>query len=154
MTKITISDVRCAEYSIDMEIHANSNRIWRALFAEINHWWLPDFHMLGTESVVSFEPRAGGLLLEKNGDRELAWYTVVAIDPQQSVTAAGYCTGEYGGPSTSLLTIRLKPNGEQTLLTIKDELIGKGDVSQANSLLDGWTQLFTDGLKRWVESDS
>lgn len=145
------ADARCAQYELSISIQASRPRVWRGLTDQLGSWWLPDFHMLGPDSLVTLEPRAGGRLYEQKGARELLWYTVLAISPEESLDLAGYCTADYGGPSTTMLSIRLVGEKAGTRLTIRDSLFGHVTDGQVESLSSGWTQLFTAGLKSFLE---
>ena len=74
-------ELRGAQYELSISIDAPRQRVWRALTDQLGSWWLPDFHMLGEDSIVSLELQAGGRLYEQNGDQELLWYTVLAVAP-------------------------------------------------------------------------
>lgn len=49
------SEVRCAQYEFSIVIEASRARVWRGLTDQLGTWWLPDFHMLGTDSLVTLE---------------------------------------------------------------------------------------------------
>ncbi len=108
--------------------------------------------MLGPDSLVTLEPRAGGRLYEQNGNQELLWYNVLAIMPEESMSLVGYCTPDFGGPLTTMLTAKLRSENESTELSITDALYGRVTDQQVESLQSGWSQLFTAGLKGFVES--
>lgn len=151
MNEIRISETRCVQYEIRLAIKAQWQTVWAGLTQQLNVWWLPGFRMLGPGSCLQLETHAGGKLFEKNGNAELLWYNVLSIMPSESINLVGYCTAEYGGPSTSLLTLRLSPGESETLLTIQDSLTGYVSDSHAESLRNGWIRLFSDGLKAWCE---
>lgn len=110
--------------------------------------------MLGPDSIVTLEPHAGGRLFEANGDCELLWYHVLAIVPNESLSLVGYCTPDFGGPLTTMLTAKIRDGEEgMTDLRITDALIGRVTDGQITSLSSGWNQLFTDGLKGFVEKE-
>ncbi|MEO2010992.1 MAG: hypothetical protein ABGX22_20120, partial [Pirellulaceae bacterium] len=71
-------DIRGAQCELSVTIEASRQRVWRALNDQLSSWWLPVFHMLGPDSIVTLEPWAGGRLYEKCGNDELLWYTVLA----------------------------------------------------------------------------
>jgi len=148
-----VSEVRAAQYSIEIHIKGTRQRVWRGLTDQLGTWWLPDFHMLGSDSLVTFEPHAGGRLFEQNGDAELLWYRVLAISPLESLSLVGHCTPEFGGPLTTMLTLSLREAGEQTTLVVNDALFGVVKDQQVESLRSGWESLFSDGLKRHVEAN-
>ena len=147
------SEVRCAQYEFLIEIEASRERVWRGLTDQIGTWWLPDFHMLGTDSIVAFESRAGGRLYEQNGDQQLLWYTVIAIQSNESLDLVGYINAKYGGPATTMLNATLtEESANRTLLRISDSLYGRVSDGLVKSLHSGWQTLFSDGLKAHVET--
>jgi uncharacterized protein YndB with AHSA1/START domain len=147
----TWSEAKCAHYEFSLEIEAPPQRVWRALADQIGSWWLPHFHMLGEDSIVEFEPKAGGRLFERQGDRELLWYTVISIDAGKSIDLAGYCSAKFGGPATTMLAIELSEvSGSATKLTVADSLYGRVTEGFVQSLNSGWQELFRDGLQAFV----
>jgi uncharacterized protein YndB with AHSA1/START domain len=151
MNDLKVSEARTVQYEFAISIASTKEHVWRVLTEQVASWWLPDFHMLGTDSIVSLEPRAGGRLFEKIGDKELLWYSVFSIMPEASLDLIGYCSADYGGPSTSLLTLKLAGDGKSTTLHVRDSLFGHVPDSHALSLQSGWKQLFTLGLKAYCE---
>ena len=99
-----VFEARVVQYEFEVEMNAPPTRVWKALTDQLSSWWLPDFHMLGADSIVSLEPVPGGRLFEQCGDKGLLWYTVLAIAPNESLSLAGYCTAEFGGPCSTLLS--------------------------------------------------
>ncbi len=103
--------------------------------------------------MVELEPRAGGRLVERTESQEILWYTVIAIDHEKSLDLAGYCTAKYGGPATTLLSIQLTSLSEQlSRLQIADSLFGRVTDEFVRSNEAGWKELFTHGLKAFVEA--
>ena len=148
------SEVRCAQYEFSIVIEASRERVWRGLTDQLGTWWLPDFHMLGTDSIVTLELRAGGRLFEQNGDQHLLWYTVIAIQKSESLDLVGYINANYGGPATTMLNATLSvESANRTVLRISDSLYGQVTDGLVNSLSTGWQMLFTDGLKAYVEAE-
>jgi len=145
------------QFQVDVEMDASRERIWQALFAEINDWWLPDFRQMGPESIVTFDPRPGGSgLLEMAGDGGgLLWYSVQLHSPESfAIYLVGHLAPEWGGPATSMLKIAVESrDGEanQSVLTIVDAHHGNVDSKRLESTRDGWAMLFGDGLKKHVE---
>jgi uncharacterized protein YndB with AHSA1/START domain len=151
MSEFKTVEANCISYELSIELDASVTRVWKALTGELSRWWLPSYHMLGEGSLICLEARAGGRLYEEAGERQLLWYTVLAIEPLQSISMVGYMTPQFGGPATTMLTISLKPTGNGTSLTVSDALYGKVSAGSATSLHSGWTELFSDGLKVYVE---
>lgn len=148
-----IMETRAAKYEFEIEIQASRDAVWTGLTTEINKWWLPDFHMVGEGSVVSFDTRAGGHLVETKEDGgSLLWYTVLMCAPGESVHLVGHVAPEWGGPSTNTLCFRLEEKGDATILRVQDAHFGHVADSTLESLESGWKQLFGEGLKPYVEA--
>ncbi len=48
---------------------ADQARVWRGLVDQLSTWWLPDFHMLGTDSIVVLEPHGRWQTLRAAGGK-------------------------------------------------------------------------------------
>jgi uncharacterized protein YndB with AHSA1/START domain len=152
MMAATTHEARVVQYEFEVDINAAPSRVWRALTDQLSTWWLPDFHVLGKDSIVTLEPVPGGRLFEQNGDKGLLWYTVLAISTNESLSLAGHCTAEWGGPCSTLLTLKLVDNEKGTRLVVSDSLYGRVEDKQAEALKSGWQQMFDDGLRKFVEA--
>lgn len=139
------------QYEFEIAISADRATVWGALTEQVSAWWLKDFHVLGADSIVTLDPVAGGRLVEQNGDKGLLWYTVIAVAPHEMLSLAGHCTPEWGGPCTTLLTLKLVEEGAATRLVVTDALYGKVTEGQVDSLRSGWMQMFDTGLRGFVE---
>ncbi|MGB0714749.1 MAG: SRPBCC domain-containing protein [Phycisphaerae bacterium] len=142
-----------AEYQFEIEIAADRSHVWDAITRQVGQWWLKDFHVLGAGSDVSLEPVAGGKLIETNGDKSLLWYTVLASMPGEMLSLSGQCTSDWGGPLTTLLTLKLSDGPKGTVLQVTDSLFGKVSESHVTSTRSGWSQLFDDGLRAFIEAN-
>jgi hypothetical protein len=151
MTKHKITDARCVAYELSISMESSIDRVWKGLTDQLGSWWLPSFRMLGEDSLVTLEPKAGGRLYESQDDRELLWYTVLAIEPKRMLTMVGHLSPDFGGPVTSMLTLKLSGSGSQAHLTINDAIYGSISQGLVDSLESGWTELFGQGLKLFVE---
>ena len=79
-----------AQYELEVPINTSPDTAWEALIHNIGEWWLPDFHMAGPDSVITFEPRAGGQLLETRGEDSLLWCSVhMILNSQRTVYLVG-----------------------------------------------------------------
>jgi uncharacterized protein YndB with AHSA1/START domain len=142
-------------YELEVHIDAPPNRVWQAITAETNAWWLPDFHMVGEGSTVTLDTRAGGGLIEHlEGGGSLLWYTVQWCRPQEfTLYLIGQTARDWGGPATSHLKLQIEPRGtDACTLKVSDALHGHVTEGSARSLEEGWTTLYSDGLKRYCES--
>lgn len=144
-------EVRAVQYTLEVPIEAPVDRVWAALTEETNAWWLPDFHMVGADSIVTFEARAGGKLVEEKADGgSLLWYTVQMCTPGESIHLVGHIAPNWGGPATSMLELKLEADGAGTRLIVNDALFGRVGETTPQSLRDGWGQLFGEGLAKHV----
>lgn len=151
MPQVSITEAGVTSYEVSVSIQSSKDRVWRGLTDQLNAWWLPDFHMLGTDSIVTLELKPGGRMYEETEGGGLLWYTVLAFDVEKSLDVVGFCTPQWGGPATSMLSFRLADDGDGTLLTMTDALSGHVSQKQVDSLHSGWTDLLAKGLKPYLE---
>ncbi len=146
-------DASVAQYELEVEIDAPPDRVWSAIINEINAWWLPDFHMVGPDSTVRFDARAGGGLIEEQPDgSSLLWYTVHLIQPAAAtVYLVGHVAPDWGGPACSHLKFAVQSRGKGSVVVVSDAHFGHVSDSNLTSLEKGWGALFRDGLKPFVE---
>lgn len=138
---------------MQVEINAPRERVWKALIEETNAWWLPDFHMTGAGSTVTFNSNAGEGLVEHHASgSSLLWYTVHWYRPDEfAVHLVGEIAPDWGGPATSHLKLSVDEQDGKSVFHLADAHSGHINHAGLKSLYDGWTQLFTDGLKRFIE---
>ena len=143
------------QYEIEIPIEAPKEKVWKALTEDIDAWWLPDFHMVSAKSTIRLDATAGGQLIESTPDgSSLLWFTVQMCDVGNSLHLAGFIFPQWGGPGTSLLHLSLEATATGTLFKVQDSQFGAIQASAAKSMEEGWTWLFTDGLKKYVEQES
>lgn len=150
-TRFLPTQALLCELAIPMQAPAEA--VWHALCDQTNAWWPADFHLVSPESTVELEPRAGGHLLEScehNGS--LLWYTTQLCTPGKLLVLAGHIAPPFGGPATSLLSLRLELADSTCVLHVSDAQFGHVTEAQSSSLEDGWRQVFEGGLKAFVES--
>ena len=147
-------ETRGVTYELEIAIDAPRERVWRSLTDGIDAWWLPDFHMTGEGSVVTFDARAGGGIVERHpSGSELLWYTVQWIRPRHfTVYLVGHSAADWGGPATSSMKLEVTESGGGSVLRVTDSIFGHIDDENIGSLQHGWTQLFTEGLKKHAEA--
>ncbi len=119
--------IQALQYELQIPIDAPQAEVWKALTEETNAWWLPDFHMVAADSVVSLQARAGGHLIESVADGgSLLWYTVQMCVPGKSLHLVGFMAPEWGGPATTMLELSLEETDTGTRLVLRDALFGQG----------------------------
>lgn len=146
-----VEPARTARYELSVDIAASVDEVWSSLVGETHAWWPKDFRALGDDSVVMLDARAGGHLLEtrENGDG-LLWYTVQMCGPGPSLHLVGAIAPEWGGPSVTMLHVRLQPHGDGTRVLVTDALVGHLTDAKVAELKQGWTSVF-ESLRRHLE---
>jgi hypothetical protein len=142
--------------AMDWEVDSSVQRLWQALFRDVDQWW-PAGCRAVEASTFHFEERLGGRLLEeaKSGEA-IFWYSVIALSPLRSLDLAGHLASRYGGPATSLLHIEIAPGVKEgtSSLKITDSVYGRVSDGRGSSLREGWEAIFGDGLKAYLEQSS
>ena len=150
-----VSEAACVEYHLEVKFEAPPEAVWNALLNDVNLWWLDDFHMVASDSSVEFDLTAGGKgLVEHRSDGSfLQWYSVQCYLPaQRKLYLVGHLAPEFGGPSTSSMTLTVEDEGGNGCrLLIHDAHFGNVSQKTVDSLRSGWEQLFGQGLKQHVE---
>jgi len=141
------------QYEFEIHMNASKEKVWQALTEDIDAWWLPDFHMVGTDSKIQLDAVAGGQLIESKADgSSLLWFTVQMCDTGNSLHLAGFIFPQWGGPGITLLHLSLEGVEGGTKFKVQDSQLGAIQPSSAKSMEDGWIWLFTDGLKKYAEA--
>lgn len=147
-----ITDARIVRYELAVDIAADPAKVWQALTAEMHRWWLPDFRMAPGHQKIHLELRPGGRWYEDAGDQGgLVWGQVIAFETGVSLHLAGDIAPPWGAARV-YMHLQLEPAGATTTLRVTNVMIGDVDEAAASSIESGWKLLFTDGLKRYVES--
>jgi len=143
-----------ATYQVQLELNLAADRqsVWKAVIEDSTHWWRKDFYV-GPAKAFLFEPKLGGRLFEDWGEGAgVLWYTVIAIDPPNSIDLVGYLTPMWGGPAISMLRLELHENEAATVLKVSDAILGPAKEQDADTKKEGWMLLFGQGLKPYIES--
>ena len=154
MTDSAHKNAAIANYELEVAINASADAAWSALINNIGDWWLPDFHLVDPNSTVTFEPRPGGHLTETlpNGEG-LLWFTVQWINSEQhKMYVIGHISPDWGGPATYSLKMWIESTDNGCVFRASDSHVGNVDDKNLGDLKSGWTMLFSDGLKKWVEA--
>lgn len=149
-----VFETGCVQYELEIPINAPCERVWKAIFDETNLWWLPDFHMTGAGSQLTFDSTPGGrgLVETRDDGSSLLWFHVHFLLPNVfTVYLVGHLAPDWGGPVTSHLKLALEGTESGCILKVTDAQEGRIDSKNVQSMQDGWTLLFTDGLKQFVE---
>lgn len=155
MPEATFVAARCVRCELELPIKASREAVWRTITEETNGWWLSDFHVLDADSVVELDTRPGGSgLIERRKDGGfLLWYTLQTFLPHEfKLQLVGNVAPDWGGPSTSNLSLILEETPEGCVLKVTDAYHGRVDEGSIRSTHDGWGRLFGEGLRPYVES--
>ena len=155
MKSAKVLDVRAVVSELEIRIDAPRERVWKALVDELDAWWLSDYCMLGEGSKVTLETEAGGHMIERHPDGgSLLWYVVQWCKPGEFLYLYSPLSHEFGGPAGTLLKLALEETAAKTTLKVTQEMYGHVADGCVESLEEGWKQIFSDGLKRYVEGGS
>ena len=81
-----------AQITMETDISASPEQVWKALTEDIGKWWPADFYAGGEEGKRTYvlEQRPGGRMYEQwdNGGGVL-WGTVVGVEPNVSLQVLG-----------------------------------------------------------------
>jgi DNA-binding transcriptional ArsR family regulator/uncharacterized protein YndB with AHSA1/START domain len=137
---------------LEIPIAALQEKVWKALIEDFHLWWRKDFHTSKRTKRMTLEPKVGGRVFEDFGKGEgVLWYTIVGIDAPERLLFEGRLFPAYGGPATTLLELKLVPRGTGTVLQVSDSIFGAVGDGTAKSFKEGWTLLFAEGLKPFIE---
>ena len=154
VTKDKQKPLAAVQIDLDIEILSTREHVWTALVEKIDRWWPKGFYALENTEKFTFEPRLGGRMYEDAGNGAgILWYTVVGFDPPSNMSLAGHLVPPFAGPATTFLRLHLSQTGfRKTTLKITDSVFGVVGESAADSMRDGWKEVFDGGLKTYVES--
>jgi hypothetical protein len=140
------------QVNVDVNLKASLDQVWKALIEETSAWWPRDFYTSTATKGFHIEPRLGGRVYEDWGhEAGLLWFTVIGINPPNSLTLLGYLTPGFGGPATTTLELNLKSMGETVTLHVTETVSGRADAKMEATLRDGWLAIFDAGLRAYVE---
>lgn len=131
---------------------ATQKQVWRALTADINKWWQPDFFGSQESTRFIFEARLGGTMREegRNGSG-LIWGTVHGIHPGRSILVIGHTVPRFGGPNTGTMEFAVETTASGSDLTLTHAVFGKADAKTRASLDGGWNTLFDCAMREHLE---
>jgi len=142
-----------ARIELETTIEAPIELVWRAVVEQPDDWWISDLRCVAGDSRVVLEARAGGSLLEHDGDgASLLWFTVLAVEPPRSINLAGALAPPFGGPCQTFLLLELEGRDGATAVRLTNSLHGRIDEAMLPEIEDGWRLLLEKGLKRLVET--
>lgn len=143
-----MSELGSIHVEAETVIAASPHRVWHALTTKIAAWWGAPYQRGEADDVV-LDARPGGLLLERWADGGAVWGTVTAVRQARHLEIEG-AVGMVG-PVSGVVRITLDPQGEDTVVRLSHEAVGKVDDETQRSYSLGWEDLLGVRLKALVE---
>lgn len=144
-----MSELGSIHIEAETVIAASPRQVWRALTTETAAWWGVPYQRGSGEDIV-LDARPGGLLLERWADGGGAvWGTVTAVRQDQHLEIEGSIG--MVGPVAGVVRINLDAQGEETVVRLSHEAVGKIDDETQRSYSKGWDDLLGVRLKAFVE---
>lgn len=146
-------EIRTTKVSIETELVASKERVWKALTLEINRWWLKEFNTNPKTQKFVLQDELGGLMYEDAGNKEgHVWATVIGLNKPNNILLKGHLSPELGGPALSFVNILLEESERITTLQLSDVILGEVSGSIQTTITNQWTKLLDKGLKPFVEA--
>jgi uncharacterized protein YndB with AHSA1/START domain len=143
--------VTAVEVELEFRINAPRPRVWQALTQQVERWWPKQFCAKPANAkAFRLEFKLGGRLYEDWGDGNgWVWWTIHELD------AAGFafsCTGYEDFALHTCVRFSLKEEATCTVLKISDRIWGARAEEAVESHIQGWTWLFEDAFRSFVEN--
>ena len=148
-------EAHSAVVRVETTIAALPSAVWRALTTEISGWWPDDFYAGGEPDARRFvlETHPGGRMYEDWGEGQgLVWATVQSVELERTLRVAGYVYPDFGGPTLWLGTWELEATRGGTSLRFTEAALGPMTEEGLARKKEGWTLLFGQALKDFVEN--
>ena len=143
---------RASDVQLEIRIDADRDRVFGALVDETAAWWPNGFYVGAAPRGVTIEPVVGGRVFEDWGDGQGAmWATVTAIRRGERLEWAGDMGPDFAGPARSLVSFRLRGDGDRTVVEFRDTTYGQLAEDAVKGIEHGWRELLEGCLKPWVE---
>lgn len=147
----TQTKLQSGHVEIEIRLAVSREKAWAALIDDIAEWWPRDFYVTKAPKFI-LEPKVGGRAYEDTGNGTGAlWFQITSILPPQQLDLQGHIAPPFGGPCTSLLSIRLEEDGENTIFRLSDHLFGVVPDTATTNIDEGWRQIFEKNFKEYVE---
>jgi uncharacterized protein YndB with AHSA1/START domain len=150
MTTETIAP-QAYEIEAEIRIQAQPPAVWRALTAEIGHWWPHTF--TDEPRAIRLEPVIGGLFYEQfdDGGAGALYATVTYIQPQRILRISGAMG--MSGAALYVKTYRLEPVDGGTLVRTTASTLGTVSAETLENYRSRGEEVL-QALKRFAEATS
>lgn len=150
---MTNQPAEIAQLTMETEINAPPERVWKALTDNIGEWWPAEFYAGGEDGKRSYllEAHPGGRVFEEWDDGGgLLWGNVVCVVPNVRLQTLGVTFPNWGGPTHGYATWELSPHNNGTKLTFSESMLGRISATAEAEKNKGWTFLW-NSMKAYVE---
>jgi uncharacterized protein YndB with AHSA1/START domain len=150
--------VRAIELKLEYPIQAPPARVWQIMTRRTNEWWKrANFYLRPDAVAFHIDLRAGGHMWEEYADGgSVLWWTITEVAPEKALGLLSIYAGGPTGLKQEHTRIELVATDDGC--TVKLHQIMTGVIRDADEALkpfvDGWNQLFNDGLKPLAEESS
>jgi DNA-binding transcriptional ArsR family regulator/uncharacterized protein YndB with AHSA1/START domain len=145
-----IIEKKVDSFQIEQEIiiHANKEKVFKALTKDINSWW--KFRLGEESSTLIFEPHLTGRFYEDWGNGEGAlWGTVTYFRENEEIRLNGHLG--MSGAVNSYYSYKLSGEGNKTVLQLSHHTVGILEPHWEESHRHGWNELLAVHLKNFIE---
>ncbi len=152
--KMGDTEIHTTKVSVETNLIASKERVWKAFTTEIDRWWIKDFYVNPKTQRFVLDAKLGGLMYEDAGNDEgLVWATVIGIDQPNNLILKGQLSPKLGGPAISFVNIFLEESKENTVLQLSEVILGNISSNLQSDISTRWKQLLEKGLKPFVEAN-
>ena len=138
---------------LEIRIDSPRERVWKALIEETTFWWPRTSTRARRKASTSSRDWVDASTRTGATSAGAVWYTVFALNPNTSLDLQGAMAVPYG-PAFTLLHLALEDDGAGTMLKLSDSTLGESAGECDGTKEQGWMQVFSDGLKAYVEKQS
>jgi len=133
------------ELRFEVEHAAAPAVVWDAVTAGIGEWWPEEFYCGAGKGppVLHLEPRPGGRMWEDWGEGDgLLWATVLVVQREEQLVLQGHLAPDWGGPNLWIASLTFTPQGEGTLLSWREGVMGRVGGAHLDEKRQGWEFVF------------
>lgn len=153
MSERQIEKATIGEVTLEIQLEATPERVWKGLTTEIGAWWPEAFYAGGEPGRRQFhlDLRPGGTMGETWEDGGgLLWATVLGVYPHQKLEVRGDYSPTWGGPGCWIGTWTLEAEGNGTRLKFNEAAFGRVTEQYQKDKAKGWGFLYDRALRAYL----
>lgn len=141
------------EVEVSCKINISIKKAWDAYVAETDQWWPKSMYTSPETKRFVFENKLGGMLYEDFGSGQgLVWGTIIGLTKPHQVLWKGTLSKDFGGPATTIETLKFKAEDKITEVTYRIDFVGVVDQKTRLSLKEGWQMILDKHYKPYCEN--